>query len=143
VPGQKQVDKLELELARIHCGDEATIGELKVDGAWECFTLEDTVRPPGVKVYGKTAIPPGRYRIIITWSNRFKKKLPLLLSVPNFEGVRVHSGNTAANTEGCILVGRSRSGDRMILNSRAAMKPLQEKIAKAIAEGREVWITIK
>ena len=67
-----------------------------------CHTLEDVQRD--VKIAGKTAIPWGMYKLIVNMSNRFKKRLPLLLDVPNFEGVRIHGGNTEQNTEGCILV---------------------------------------
>lgn len=67
-----------------------------------CHTLEDVQRD--VKIAGKTAIPWGMYKLIVNMSNRFKKRLPLLLDVPNFAGVRIHGGNTEQNTEGCILV---------------------------------------
>lgn len=82
------------------------IGELTIDGVHQCFTLEDKVREK--KIFGKTAIPPGRYEVTVSFSNHFQKKLPLLMNVPNFEGVRIHSGNTAKDTEGCILVGMTK-----------------------------------
>ena len=75
-----------------------------LDGRFGVLHLEDVVRQ-GEKVPGQTAIPEGIYTVQITFSNRFKRDLPLLLNVPNFEGIRIHPGNTDADTEGCILVG--------------------------------------
>jgi hypothetical protein len=94
---------VELRLTRKEFTDRSTIGELHVNGVFECFTLEDTVRP--VKIKGETAIPEGRYEVVVNFSERFQRPLPLLLNVPNFEGVRIHPGNTDKDTEGCILVG--------------------------------------
>lgn len=96
---------MKLTLKRIFKGETYTIGSLYVDGVKFCDTLEDKVRPDGVKVYGETAIPSGSYKCVITYSQRFKRKLPLLLNVPMFEGIRIHAGNTAVDTHGCILVG--------------------------------------
>lgn len=86
---------MKLELYRKFLGKDYTIGKLYINGDYFCDVLEDTVRPEGVKLYGKTAIPYGTYDIILTYSPRFKQKLPLLLNVPNFEGIRIHSGNYA------------------------------------------------
>lgn len=116
---------MQLLLKRLHKTEKSTIGELYVDGKFECYTLEDIERE--VKVAGKTAIPKGEYKVIINMSNRFKRQLPLLLNVPNFEGVRIHSGNTAENTEGCVLVGRTRSVD-FIGESRLAFTSLFDKM---------------
>ncbi len=129
---------LELLLARRDFTPERTIGQLYVTP--ECWTLEDAVRN-GAKITGETAIPPGRYQIAITKSARFGRMLPILLDVPGFDGIRIHSGNTAADTEGCILVGNEREGNA-ILQSRLAMEKLQPKIADVLARGQECWITI-
>ena len=111
---------------------------MTIDGAFECYTLEDVVRPAGEKVYGQTAIPAGRYRIQLTMSNRFKTVLPLLENVANFEGVRIHPGNTAADTDGCILVGQSKTSNS-IGGSRAAFDRL---FARLQAHKGEIWITV-
>ncbi len=84
--------------------DRNIIGDLFIDGVFFCHTLEDEKRADGVKVYGKTAIAPGEYKVKLTYSPRFKRKMPLLLDVPMFEGIRIHGGNTSKNTLGCILV---------------------------------------
>jgi hypothetical protein len=137
----KSNEPLQLVLNRFDATSDRTIGEMTIGGVHECFTVEDCIRPAGEKVPGKTAIPAGRYRVLITFSNRFQKHLPELLNVPNFTGVRIHSGNTAADTEGCLIVGRAHEGDA-VLESRLALGALQPKIIDAIAAGREVWITI-
>jgi hypothetical protein len=118
-------------IKRLHRTEKSTIGELYIDGKFECYTLEDKERK--VKIKGETAISKGTYIVGITLSNRFKKLLPILLNVPNFEGVRIHSGNSNHDTEGCILVGTSRSED-YIGNSRLAFGKLFKKmqLAKSI-----------
>ena len=129
---------MKLQVIR-NCGETCTIGKLFVDGVFECYTLEDVVRPEGEKVFGETAIPYGEYDVTITYSPHFQRDLPLLLSVPNFEGVRIHPGNTAADTEGCLLVGESRDSTS-IHNSRAAFDALFPKIRDAINAGEKVTI---
>lgn len=94
---------MKLELKRIFKGDTYTIGKLYIDGKYFCDTLEDAIRP--FKIKNITAIPEGTYKVKITYSNRFKRLMLILLNVPNFEGIRIHSGNTDADTSGCILVG--------------------------------------
>ncbi len=116
---------MKLYLKRIHKTEHSTIGELYIDGKFQCYTLEDVERE--VKIKNETAIPKGTYKIVITYSNRFKKQLPLLLNVPNFEGIRIHSGNTNHDTEGCILVGQTRSND-FIGSSRNSFNELFKKI---------------
>jgi hypothetical protein len=117
-----------IKIKRLHKTDNSTIGELTIDGKFECYTLEDKERD--VKIKCETAIPKGTYKVIINQSNRFKKLLPLLLNVPNFEGVRIHPGNTNHDTEGCILVGRTRSKD-FIGQSRKAFATLFAKMKEA------------
>ena len=131
---------MKLQVVRFMCGATCTIGELLVDGEHECWTLEDVVRPDGVKIAGATAIPYGTYDVVITFSNRFQRDLPLLIGVPNFEGIRIHSGNTASNTEGCLLVGEGHTGS-MVTNSRVAFNKLFPKIRDAIRRGEKVQIT--
>jgi hypothetical protein len=130
---------MELKLVRNTFTDESTIGDLYIGEKWECYTLEDKVRPKKIK--GETAIPAGRYKVVITYSNRFKRNLPLLLNVPGFEGVRFHAGNTKKDTHGCPLVGRTKSKD-FIGESRAAFAQLYKKIEAALNRKEEVWVTI-
>ena len=118
---------MRIVVKRTFKGKNYTIGKLYINGDYFCDTLEDVVRPIEEKVYGKTAIPEGTYTIVLTMSNRFKKILPLLLQVPKFEGVRIHSGNTAADTEGCILVGKNTEKGK-VLESRAVFAQLMKRL---------------
>lgn len=127
---------MKLLLKRLYRTEHSTIGELYVDGKFECYTLEDKERD--VKIKSETAIPKGTYIVGITLSNRFKKLLPILIDVPNFEGVRIHSGNTNHDTEGCILVGTTRSKD-FIGNSRVAFQRLFKKMQLA----KDITLTIE
>ena len=137
---------MKLRLERQIFGD-ATIGELLVDGQDECFALEDRVREvegqsvEAWKVPRETAIPKGTYNVVITYSNRFKRDLPLLENVPGFSGVRIHPGNTTEDTEGCILVGRTHT-DKAVGESRAAFNALFEKIQQGLQDGDHVSIEI-
>lgn len=133
---------MKLTLNRVQFDAACTIGQLLVDGAPQCYTLEDIVRAPGApKVFGQTAIPAGTYGVIVTFSPHFQRDLPLLVNVPGFEGVRIHPGNTAADTEGCILVGMGK-GSNTILQSLIAFNALFPKIQQALARGELVSIEV-
>ncbi len=115
---------LHLLLVRDILLPQCTLGKLSINGVFECYTLEDPVRA-GPKIAGETAIPAGFYDVQITYSPRFKRMLPLLIDVRGFSGIRIHPGNTAQDTEGCILVGTARDVERGALyNSREAFDRL-------------------
>lgn len=129
-----------------------TIGRMEINGRYFCDTLEDTDRGlresmtedeiAALKVKGATAIPTGTYRIDMqTRSPRFGRVLPRLVSVKGYAGVLIHSGNTAADTEGCILVGENRERGK-VLNSRATLEDLLVFLREAQAEGEEIELTI-
>jgi hypothetical protein len=124
-------------LTRFGLVNEATPGFLTIEGRFLCWTLEDRVREQvGVpveqwKVPGKTAIPVGTYPLRVTWSPRFKTMLPHVDQVPGFSGVRIHAGNTVEDTEGCILVGLRRDGDR-VWDSRIALDQLLQRLGNAV-----------
>lgn len=120
---------MKLRLKREDYSDARTIGRLSIDGEDFCWTLEDRVRT-GPKVHGQTAIPSGTYAVKLTMSPRFGRILPLLVDVPGFDGVRIHPGNTAADTEGCLLVGTGRTEDT-ITGSRDAFNALMLRLEHA------------
>ena len=133
--------------------DGYTISRLYVNGKlFGCNTLEDADRGlrqdmnleeiKKKKVYGQTAIPRGSYECVYTYSNRFKKMLPLLKDVPGFDGIRIHSGNSAKDTEGCILVGLNLKKG-MVLNSREWTNKLVSKMKEAWNRKERVIIVIK
>ncbi len=136
-----------LEVRREPSAAGCTLGSLYIDGQFECFTLEDTVRElhnvavEKWKIPGETAIPAGTYSVSVTMSNRFGRLLPLLEEVPGFEGVRIHSGNCACDTEGCILVGRRRD-TAAVLDSRVAFNALFAKIQSALKRGDTIKIHV-
>ena len=112
-----------------------------------CDTLEPPVREMKTKSRGGItqkpfAIPEGRYPVVITYSPKFKKWLPLLLNVPQFSGIRIHAGNTPRDTAGCILVGENKLVGQL-LNSTLWLNRLKQKIVEAKERGEGVWITIK
>jgi hypothetical protein len=105
------------------------------------FTLEDKVR--NEKIHGKTAIPYGKYPIEITKSTRFGRMMPLIKNVEGFDGVRIHTGNTAIDTSGCLLVGKELTKDgKRLINSRGAYSDLNNKISEAIKKGEKVTMEI-
>ena len=131
---------MKIQVTRHTFDDECTIGTMTVDGEFQCYTLEPTVRPVGAeKVPGHTAIPYGSYQVTVTFSDHFKRPMPLLMNVPNFEGVRIHPGNWPKDTEGCCLVGETEGKDQ-ILQSVAAFDPLFRKIQYALAHQEVVTI---
>ena len=148
---------MELVLKRIAKKDDYTIGRLYVrktvldeysageELEYICDTLEPQWRDYAKgarKIKGKSAIPEGRYPVVITYSPTFKKWLPLLVNVPMFSGIRIHAGNTVKDTQGCILVGENREVGK-VLNSRKHVKIVKEKIVEAKDKGEGVWIEIR
>jgi hypothetical protein len=133
---------VEIRVIREQFTPRCTIGRLLIDDHFECYTLEDGIRTN--KVAGETAIPVGRYAVTVSHSPRFKCRLPLLADVPNFTGVRIHAGNTSADTAGCILVGRTRSESAQRIGaSRIAFEALLPKIEAALRAGEAVALTIE
>lgn len=138
---------MKIELDRMQTAPDFTLGALTVDNEFECWVIEDAVREiPGQpvsawKVAGKTAIPRGTYKVDVTMSARFKRELPLLLDVPGFAGIRIHPGNTAEDTEGCLLPGLDRHGSS-VGRSRKAFDDLFIKIMEAKRKGESIWIEV-
>lgn len=135
---------MELKLIRETFTDKSTIGSLFVNGIFFCYTLEDKDRKlesGGVKEYAKTAIPRGKYKVINSFSNRFKKYMPELVNVPQFAGIRIHSGNTADHSEGCILVGSTKAVD-FIGNSKVTFDKLM-KVIQRVEKIERINITIE
>lgn len=132
---------LQVEIRREIYTGKSTIGRLFVNGEFECYTLEDCARAPGTKLPGATCIPEGNYSLIMNYSRRLKKRLPQLLAVPGFEGIRIHPGNTDADTEGCILVGQTRAED-FVGKSRAAFGKLLTRLQAATRGGGEVRVRV-
>jgi hypothetical protein len=129
---------MNLKLIRKYPASDCVIGELYVNDQFECYTCEDIERP--VKLDGVTAIPRGNYEIVITFSERFQKLLPLLLNVPNYDGVRIHPGNTSADTEGCILPGKGKT-ENSVTQSRDAFAVLFPKL-DAAAKKEKIFLEI-
>ena len=155
--GTRSFKIMELILERIAKRKTYTIGRLyirrRVDDEYLagtaddyfCDTLEPTWRDyehGAYKVKGRSAIPEGRYAVVISWSPRFKQWRPILRGVPKVEGIRIHAGNTSEDTEGCILVGKNRQVGK-VLDSRIWVHRLKQKIVEAKGRDEPVWITIK
>lgn len=125
-----------------------TLGVLFAGGHYECFILEDEIREcPDVpveqwKVPGQTAIPAGRYRVVVTDSPKFGRRLPELLNVPGFTGIRIHAGNRKEDTEGCLITGRWRAA-QAVGESRVALERLISRIERALTAGEQVWVDIE
>jgi len=127
---------MKLTLKRKWFGPNATIGELYIDDEIkrQCVTLEDV--PRDVKIADKTCIPLGTYQVIIDYSQRFGKLLPRLLDVPDFDGIRIHPGNTSEDTAGCILVGKYPVNADFIGESRIAFNNLMMILNEANWRGK-------
>lgn len=141
---------MKLTLKRIALRPTYTIGKLYINDVYFCDTIEDTVRDLNKngkfdngekKVHSKTAIPYGIYEIKWTYSPRFKKYTPQLMNVPSFEGIRIHSGNTSADTEGCLILGKNKQVGK-VLNSRDTINKFYPIIKEACSNGK-VTIEIK
>lgn len=140
---------MELKVKRIAKRDTYTIGKLYVDGEYFCDTIEDRCRDLNdsmsveeikkIKVYGETAIPTGRYRVTLSYSVKFKKMLPEILNVKGFAGIRIHSGNTAKDSLGCILVGKNTVVGQ-VTSSRATFDRLMLKLNKTT---EPIFITVE
>ena len=141
---------MELLLERKWIKDKYTIGNLYVDGVFFCNILEDKVvdlNKNGTfdcgefKIKGHTAIPYGTYEVDVTYSPKFKRELPIIMNVPNFEGIRIHRGNTIKDTSGCLLTGENKERGKVI-NSTKYETELINKIKKAIAKKEKITIKI-
>jgi len=128
---------MRLTLVRIANRPTYCIGKLYIDGKWFCDTIEDTDR--GLcdemsekeilkrKVKGETAIPTGIYQVLITYSPKYKKQMPLINNVKGYSGIRIHSGNTSKDTEGCLIVGKNKEVGK-VLESRITYNALFKKL---------------
>lgn len=130
---------IKLLLQRKWCVKDATIGELFLNGQFECYVLEDVVRL-GSKVQNATAIPTGTYRVVTDWSPRFQKNMLHILDVPGFEGIRIHPGNTAVDTDGCLLVGQTVD---LTNASIGASRIAYEQLFRKLYDEKDVVIEIK
>lgn len=126
--------------------ESVTLGRLYLDNIFWCQTCEDEDRflENGVteKVNGTSAIPRGKYRLTTSFSQRFQRVLPLVLDVPGFVGIRIHGGNTAEDTHGCILVGKVRTATGIAQCADTVCRVL-EQIEDAAELGIESWLEIE
>lgn len=132
-----------IEVKRLWPRDTYTVGRMYVDGNFFCNTLEDKVRDieKEGKIYGETAIPYGEYEVVFSYSPKFKRNLPRLMNVPHFDGILIHSGNTAKDSLGCILVGKNTQKG-MLTESRVTSDALNKLISKAQNSGEKITIKI-
>jgi len=133
-----------LKLKRIYKGTTYTIGNLFVGEKYLCDTLEDKVRilnSEQDKIKKQTAIPAGRYKVILSWSGHFQCMMPELLDVPYFKYIRIHWGNDIDDTDGCVLVGENKQKGK-VLNSKATYKRLMDILEPAYKNGEEIYIQI-
>ena len=141
---------MELLLDRKYLKSNYTIGNLYINGKYYCNIIEDAVRDINkngtfdcgeLKISGHTAIPYGEYEVQVTYSSKFKRKLPLLLNVKHFEGIRIHRGNTQEDSSGCLIPGEN-SKRGMVLNSTKYELELTNLIENANKKGEKVIIKI-
>lgn len=147
---------MKLTLKRKHENLEYTIGDLFINDVWFCNTIEDTIRDlPNIcpntnkglqcncsgKIYSKTAIPVGTYRITIEFSPRFKRRLPYLHNVPHFLGILIHPGNTEKDSSGCIIVGMNTIKGK-VLQSRITSDKLNALLEEELKKGNKITIQI-
>lgn len=140
------VKDLELLIQRLdpQPNPKVTKGIMYANGVKLGYTCEDPDRfleSGGEKIPGKTAIPRGRYRVIISFSNRFQRMMPEVLDVPQFTGVRIHGGNTVKDTEGCPLLGAELTPDG-VRNCSAVNTHLMHMIGGALQEGGKCWLEV-
>lgn len=131
-----------IKLKRTDYRDTHTVGRLYINNDYFCDTLEDRYRDLSKekKIYSKTAIPKGVYKLVISYSPRFKRLLPLLLDVPFFEGIRIHAGNSSKDTSGCILVGSVKDVENdWISNSKST----ESLLVKTLSQYNEFEIEIE
>lgn len=121
-----------LILIRKTITDQSTIGDLSLDGVFQCYTLELSCRKQDGK---KTCIPSGTYEVLMQWSTRFQMNTPHLQNVPGCTFIEIHPGNSAKDTEGCILLGQTQDID-WVGASRAAYKELIPKIEDRLTRGK-------
>jgi len=143
---------MKLRLERRFLGENYTIGSLFINGIYLCDTIEDKVRdlnrdgdlndPGEGKVYGMTAIPYGKYEVDLTMSPKFQRLLPLVKNVKHFLGIRIHRGNTAEDSAGCILPGENKVKGKVI-NSTEYEMIIIEKMLDAIRHGEDITLEIK
>jgi len=123
-------------------GEANNIGDFFIDGVFFGYSLEDQIRYSDKKVYGETAIPDGRYRVILTRSNRFKRVMPLLVDVPNFSGVRLHGGNSAEDSSGCPLIAFNTDKIKIWGSAEKVLTQRIKDFLNETLEG-EIWLTIE
>ena len=124
---------MKLTLQRYLFAEDYTMGLLFIDGVYFCDTIEDKYRGQNLsktKVANETCIPYGVYTIKITYSPKYKKNMPQILDVPYFSGVRIHSGNTAKDSSGCVIVG-IKSENGTVLQSRKMYNELMKRLGTA------------
>ncbi|HVG41679.1 MAG TPA: DUF5675 family protein [Chitinophagaceae bacterium] len=137
---------MEIKVVRLVLTGTSTLGKMFINDQFFAYTCEDTVRDLGPNCKGKikneTAIAYGKYEVILSFSNRFQRYLPLLLNVPCFEGIRIHGGNTHENSEGCILVGAEGDMKGRIWNCAGKVASLVA-LLKVAEKKEKIWINIE